>query len=161
MKPQFLPLVCLAAVTCALPFARAEGSNSCAKTLGSGQKLGKPFPDSEGWYGNESLAVILPREGLWWGMGPGHKYRDKLFWWSYGFKPGSEADLMVTGRRLDGASPPADISKASNAYAESLGGWAMLVAVEFPSAGCWEITGEYLGQKLSFVVEVPAERPSE
>jgi hypothetical protein len=32
----------------------------------------------------------------------------------------------------------------------------MLVAVEFPSSGCWEITGEYLGQKLGFVVEVSA-----
>jgi hypothetical protein len=34
----------------------------------------------------------------------------------------------------------------------------MLVAVEFPSAGCWEITGEYLGQKLSFVVEAASPR---
>ena len=35
----------------------------------------------------------------------------------------------------------------------------MLVAVELPVAGCWEITGEYLGQKLSFVVEVRADDP--
>ena len=32
--------------------------------------------------------------------------------------------------------------------------------VMFPSAGCWEITGRYLGQELRFVVEVPSETPS-
>jgi hypothetical protein len=30
----------------------------------------------------------------------------------------------------------------------------MLVAVEFPSIGCWEISGEYKGQRLSFIVDV-------
>jgi hypothetical protein len=34
------------------------------------------------------------------------------------------------------------------------GGWAMLVMVEFPAIGCWELTGEYKGQTLSFVVQV-------
>jgi hypothetical protein len=31
--------------------------------------------------------------------------------------------------------------------------WRMLVGVDFPDPGCWEITGEYLGQTLTFVVE--------
>jgi hypothetical protein len=105
--------------------------------------------------------VILRPDGAWWGLGPKHKYRDKLFWWSLGFKPGSESNLTVTGRRLDGDSPPADVSRATNAGAPSLGGWAMLVLVEFPSAGCWELTGRYLGQELTFVVEVPDEAPAD
>jgi hypothetical protein len=37
----------------------------------------------------------------------------------------------------------------------------MLVLVEFPSAGCWELTGRYLGQELTFVVEVPDEAPAD
>lgn len=90
-------------------------------------------------------------------MGPEHNYRDKLFWWSYGFTPGSESQLTVTGERLDGESLPASISQPASAHATSLGGWAMLVGVEFPSAGCWQITGQYLGQKLVFVVEVRPE----
>jgi hypothetical protein len=69
--------------------------------------------------------------------------------------PASE-NLVVRGRRLDRDAPPADISRTTNAHSPSLGGWTMLVAVEFPSPGCWEITGEYLGQKLSFVVSVPS-----
>lgn len=32
-------------------------------------------------------------------------------------------------------------------------GWLMLTGIDFPSTGCWEISGEYLGQSLTFVVE--------
>jgi hypothetical protein len=137
----------------ASPAGTAEISN-CPKTVPSADLLGKPFPSSDRWYGSETLAVILRPDGIWRGMGPKYSYRDKLFWWSFGFKPGSESNLKVTAKRLDGSSPPADISAATNAGGPSLGGWTMLVMVEFPSAGCWEITGEYLGQVLDFVVEV-------
>jgi hypothetical protein len=148
-----------AAAFAALPVAgslRAEEASTCLATLPSGVALGKPFPASESWYGSESLAVILPSGGIWTGMGAEHRYRDKLFWWSHGYRPGSESNMVVRGRRLDRDAPPADISRTTNAHSPSLGGWTMLVAVEFPSPGCWEITGEYLGQKLSFVVSVPS-----
>jgi hypothetical protein len=93
-------------------------------------------------------------------MGPKHNYRDKLFWWSFGFKPGMESQFEVTARSLDDPSAKADISPATNAHSPSLGGWTMLVGVEFPSAGCWEITGRYMGQALSFIVEVRADESS-
>jgi hypothetical protein len=32
----------------------------------------------------------------------------------------------------------------------------MLVMMEFPAAGCWEVTGKYHGNQLSFIVEVGA-----
>jgi hypothetical protein len=32
----------------------------------------------------------------------------------------------------------------------------MLVGVYFPTPGCWEVTGEYKGQKVSFVVWLEA-----
>jgi hypothetical protein len=91
--------------------------------------------------------------------GTEYNYRDKLFWWSFGFKPGSESNLKVSAASLDGYPAKASISPPTNAHAPSLGGWTMLVAVEFPAAGCWEITGEYLGQKLVFVVDVRADDP--
>jgi hypothetical protein len=122
MRPQLLALLLLAATGYSASRAQAQESDSCPRTLASGQEMGKPFPTSENWYGNESLAVILRPDGVWWSMGPEHRYRDKLFWWSYGFKPGSESNFKVTGRRLNGVSPPADVSKATNAYAKSLGG---------------------------------------
>jgi hypothetical protein len=139
------------------PPANAADANACLATIPSGATLGEPFPASENWYGSETLAVQLRPDGVWRGMGPANRYRDKLFWWSYGIRPGAETGLVVKGRRLDGDAPAADISRATNAHSPSLGGWTMLVAVEFPSSGCWEITGDYLGQKLAFVVNVPAE----
>ena len=111
---------------------------------------------SESWFGSDTLAVMLPPEGVWRGMGPEYHYRNKLFWWSAGFKPGSESNMKVTGRRLDGKSAPANVSTTSSACSPSLGGWAMLVAVEFPGPGYWENAGRYLGQELKFMVEIPA-----
>jgi hypothetical protein len=150
-------LLALAVVAAALPqISYAEKTGACIKTPPSGEILGKPFPRSENWYGSEALAVILPPDGIWRGMGAQYHYRNKLFWWSSGFEPGHESNLTVTGRRIDGDSPQANISRTTNAYAPSLGGWAMLVAAEFPGPGCWEITGRYLGQELKFTVAIPA-----
>lgn len=155
VRVALLTLLVLAAV---LPRnSSARDVASCPRTPPSGQILGKPFPQSESWYGSESLAVVLPPDGIWRGMGAAHHYRNKLFWWSSGFRAGDESKLKVTAKRVDASSPPAEVSRATNAHAASLGGWAMLVLVEFPSAGCWQITGEYLGQRLEFVVEVPRE----
>ncbi len=147
-------ILLFSAILFAQNVALAANDAVCPRTLGSSDLLGKPFPSSDRWYGSEALAVILRPDGIWGGLS------DKLFWWSQGFTPGLESNLKVTGKRLDAASPPANISDATNAKAESLGGWAMLVGVEFPSAGCWQITGSYLGQELSFVVEVHGRQPT-
>jgi hypothetical protein len=64
-----------------------------------------------------------------------------------------ESNLSVTLKELSGAPASAIVSRATNAHAESLGGWTMLTGIDFPAAGCWEITGRYLGQELKFVVE--------
>jgi len=157
--PWLWQMLFAAALVWASPAGTEENAN-CPKTVPSADLLGKPFPSSDHWYGSETLAVILRPDGIWRGMGPKHNFRDKMFWWSFGFKPGSESNLTVTARRLDSSSPPADISAATNAGAPSLGGWTMLVMVEFPAAGCWEISGDYLGQVLSFVVEVRADEPA-
>jgi hypothetical protein len=137
--------------------AAASESSDCLVTAPSGDFLGKPFPASDHWYGSESLAVILPKDGIWRGMGPRHNFRDKLFWWSLGFEPGLESNMEVTATSLDDPAAKADISRTTNAHAPSLGGWTMLVLVEFPSPGCWQITGRYSGQTLSFVVDVRAD----
>lgn len=140
--------------------AAADESGNCPKTMPSDDLLAAPFPSSDRWYGSEALAVMLPLEGIWRGLGPRHRFREKLFWWSSGFKPGLESNLQVSARKLDGTGSEGDISQPTNAHAPDLGGWTMLVMVEFPSPGCWEITGTYLGQTLSFVVEARADEPS-
>jgi hypothetical protein len=137
--------------------ACATDTGGCAWTRGANRPPSKSFPPAETWYGTEKLAVILPAHGKWRGLGSAHNYRDKLFLWSKGFEAGLEKNLTIKGVRLDGASPPAVISKPTNAHAESLGGWAMLVLVELPSAGCWQITGEYMGERITFVVQADHE----
>lgn len=140
--------------------AVAAESGACPTTVPSAALLGEPFPASDHWYGSETLAVILRPQGIWRGMGPGYNFRDKLFWWSLGFRPGLESNMEVSGRSLDNPALKADISRTTNAHAPSLGGWTMLVLVEFPAPGCWEITGRYFGQQLSFVVDVRADPSS-
>lgn len=140
--------------------AVAAESGACPTTVPAAALLGEPFPSSDHWYGSETLAVILRPEGIWRGMGPGYNFRDKLFWWSLGFKPGLESNMEVSSRSLDNPELKADFSRTTNAHAPSLGGWTMLVLVEFPTPGCWEITGRYFGQQLSFVVEVRADPSS-
>jgi hypothetical protein len=38
--------------------------------------------------------------------------------------------------------------------AQFAGEWWMLTMVDFPAAGCWEITGSYGGHSLAFVASV-------
>lgn len=47
---------------------------------------------------------------------------------------------------------------ATNAIIDSERG-AMLTGVHVPTPGCWEITGDYEGDKLSFVVWVEQPKP--
>jgi hypothetical protein len=130
----------------------ATAEVACPRTVGS-KSLGPPFPDSTNWYGSESFAVQLSPDGTWPTTAPGARIAVKLFWWSAGFKPGMESNLVVTLKQLNGGAANAVVSRATNAHAESLGGWTMLTGIDFPDVGCWEITGRYLGQELKFVVE--------
>jgi hypothetical protein len=108
---------------------------------------------SPNWYGSDALAALLPPDGIWPTTAPGAVLAVKLFWRSANIRPGAETNLQVTLKELTGAPVTARVSRATNANAESLGGWAMLTGIDFPKAGCFEITGKYLGQELKFVVE--------
>jgi hypothetical protein len=138
--------------------APAAPSATCPVTLAVTRPFAEPSPSSASrfWYGSEALAVLLKTGGAWRGMGSKRRYRDKLFWWRDGYDGRTEPlpELTVIGRRLDGDAPPAEMSRATNAHHPAFGGWTMLVCVEFPTSGCWEVTGEYRGARLSFVVQV-------
>ena len=155
MKSEIVSLLVFAAVVGSFS-TTAEAA--CPRTVGF-KSLGPPFPDSSHWYGSESFAVQLSPDGTWPTTAPGARIAVKLFWWSAGFRPGMESNLVVTLKELNGAAANAVVSRATNAHAESLGGWTMLTGIDFPDAGCWEITGRYLGQELTFVVETVQSTP--
>jgi hypothetical protein len=111
------------------------------------------------WYGTEALWTTLPISGAWNGLHPYSSetkgYRQKVFWWRQGYNAKTEQKpkLIVTGRRLDGDAPSFAVSDATNAYAPDIGS-AMLVGIDIPTHGCWEITGHYSGHTLTFIVSV-------
>ncbi len=153
MKYVFVVLLALFLTGPTSAGASAEADRACPVSVPSDRLLGAPFPKSDRWYGSEALAVQLPYPGFWPMTREGHLIAVKLFWWTAAFHNGKPSDLKVTVENLDGRTNDVVISRATTAYATDLGGWTFLTGVDFPSAGCWEITGEYLGQALTFVVQ--------
>ena len=97
------------------------------------------------WFGTAALWTMLRPSDRADGR------NQKLFWWSADFDATREPEpaISVTGRRLDGSGSFKIGSPGTNATADF--GTAMLVGVEFPSGGCWQITGHYRGVDLSYV----------
>lgn len=140
-------------------------SKATAEACPVTQSPGSPFippepwpPEPPGevqfWYGQDGLWTALPQDGSWRQLA----LDEKFWWWSEEFDVSEDdtPDLTVTAERLDGDAPVFRTDEATNGFHESFN-WAMLVGVELPSPGCWEFTGEYKGQHLSFVLWVPAE----
>lgn len=117
-----------------------------------------PPSKSEFWYGTEALWTAVPKDGTWAGLPHNLEgYTQKVFWWreGYNWRAEPQPELTVTGQRLDAPAPPPEVSRATNAFHPSFGS-AMLVGMELPAPGCWEITGRYGDHELSFVVWIGA-----
>jgi hypothetical protein len=109
------------------------------------------------WYGNAHLWTMLDKRGERWHDLPvdADGYGQKTFWWSADWPVWDELEpaIRVTGRRLDGNAPPLTaFFPGTNASADF--GTAMLVGVDVPTAGCWELTARYRAASLSVVVWV-------
>jgi len=108
------------------------------------------------WYGSSSLWTAIPTDAVWYSLPHNPEgYTQKIFWWSdlFSLKDELEPTLMVFGESLDAKAPPLKVSRATNASAKDIGD-AMLVGVDFPTLGCWKITGQYKKTGLDFVVWV-------
>jgi hypothetical protein len=143
------------------PFAALA---DCMVTLPSSSPVDVPGMKSDGkyaaWYGSEALAVLLPAQGRWKGMGPERNYRDKFWIWRRGYNAMGEGRpaLTLTGVKLhDGETTERlKIDNATNAFGN---GWhSMLTMLEFPDAGCWQVTVSYvyigITHELTFVIDV-------
>ncbi len=150
------------AISLAIPTHTA--SASCPITKPPAQLFVPPAPYSPKptfggfWYGTEKLWTDLREEGTWYALPyDGNGYSQKIVWWREGYVGTSELQpaLKITGKQLDGDKTFA-VEGATNAQSSDFGGngWAIMSGVKIPSLGCWEITGEYHGTKLSFVVQV-------
>ena len=112
------------------------------------------------WYGTSQLWTILGDKGKWSGL-PHYTpadptFRQKLFWWHQGYDWDAEPRprLVITGRRLDGPAPPLMSDPATGGYREEDWKSFMVVGINLPTLGCWEIKGRYENAELTFVVWV-------
>jgi len=104
-------------------------------------------PDSgRSWFGTDRLWVALPEDGTWRG------YRQKMQWWRLGYDYHTEPEpkLKITGKRLDAPAPPL-MAKIDNVAGPIP---SIMAGLDFPALGCWEITGHYESDELTFVVWV-------
>lgn len=98
---------------------------------------------------------MLGVDGTWSGLPRDVAgYGQKVFWLSINYDINAEPspNLMVTGRRLDASGSAMATTGATNAMTDF--GPAMLIGIDIPTPGCWQITGSYKGHDISFVVWV-------
>lgn len=79
----------------------------------------------------------------------------KLYWWSESYEAGTPQPFVVSGYKLHGKPGAIRITAPTNATHTEDGGppHAMLVGLDIQEGGCWKITGEFMGETLSIVVE--------
>jgi hypothetical protein len=122
----------------------------------------RPYPAKSSvgqfWFGTYKLWTVLPVTGVW---RLGHysfsdpTFRQKVSFWRQGYDPQAEPrpNLTVSGRRIDASAGPLQTDGKGN------GSWTkddqfIMTGINFPTAGCWEITGRYENDELAFVVWV-------
>jgi len=102
---------------------------------------------------------MLDPEGEVWARLPVDDgvFGQKWIWWSDASSGAAESmpPITVTGRQLDGsASLEAKAGAPGNTgFREDIGSF-MMVGIEIPAAGCWELTARYGDAELSYVVMV-------
>lgn len=163
----------LLALLCGVAFSAASFSQTsdsqkpdsvpdrCPVTEPSGKPLVPPYPypptpyPGGSWYGTDRLWIVGP-PAVWKGLP--HEtptdptFTQKMQWWRQGYNPRIEPipKLKVTGRRLDAPAPPLIVEVSNTAGPRP----SMMVGMNIPTLGCWEITGHYEDDELTFVVWV-------
>lgn len=154
----------VAPATRASPILSGPSRASCAATTPANRPFVPPAPyppqapgEGTAWYGTDALWTVLDTDGTWRALPHDDEgYRQKVFLWRPGYDGRVEQwpEVMVAGQRLDADAPPLFAEPATNAYRRDFGGWAMLVGVEVPTPGCWQLTATYRGASVTFIVRV-------
>ena len=111
------------------------------------------------FFGTEGLGTTLPADGTWRGPVPSNPgdfvYDNKLAWFrTHAAFSEKDGPLTATGKRLDGPGP----SFVETYYGRALNaqdGNAMVVGgISIPVFGCWEVSGHYKDQDVTFTIWV-------
>ena len=165
---RLLPFFCLlllSAVSVGQNYPRIPVVPSSCRVTKSDQPFVPPAPHpakpsfGQFWFGTDRLWTALPVTGTWSGL-PHYTptdptYRQKLAFWRQGYDPHTEPrpDFTVTGRRIDGPAGPLQSDGKGD------GSWTkddqfIMTGINFPALGCWQITGRYESDELTFVIWV-------
>jgi hypothetical protein len=136
--------------------------DSCPVTLSRPETRFTPPPPSRAfepdaamfWYGSDALFTHLYSDGRWRGITAPTGTRNKSFWYRKDAQWRHEQpyQLKVTAKRIDSDGPMITFPRVTNAIMGKE--IAMLLMVELPQRGCWQVTGNYKSDSLSFVVWV-------
>ena len=152
----------LVLLTIFIALSTSVAAFDCPKTIGVNTAFLDPWPRARTWHGSELLATVLPDDGILPTTAPGHRIAFKLFWYSSEFTAADETRLRDNNymgftariRRLDPGPDDAVLSGPNWAGQGNLGdNWTLLYGIDFKRPGCWEITGSFQDQSLTFVVQ--------
>jgi len=127
---------------------------------------GEDAPKDFFWIGTEKLWTEVAEKMVWEWIphSPGHEQdlTAKISWYREGYSWSREPvpKIKVTGKRIDGPAPPLMLPQgpATHIILDDYHG-SILTGVYVPAPGCWKITGDYEGDKLSFNVWVVPVKP--
>lgn len=162
VSPTVQPAQPSQASAIASPIVSATGGQACAVTRPipifvppSPFLASPPAYYQSDWFGSAALWTMINHDGeIWKQSSLPHNpegLTQKIFWWSANWPARVELEpaITVVGTRLDGPGV-FTYSPGTNASADF--GTAMLVGIDFPSPGCWQLTGRYRDALLSYVV---------
>jgi hypothetical protein len=120
-----------------------------------------PYPEKETgrfWLGTKALWTSLSEDGIWSGIVSPSGTRNKFWWWREGWRfdtdfRANEPGLIINARRIDGDASEVRAPRVTNAFEGKSS--AMLLMLEIPTCGCWQITANYRSEYVSMVVWVP------
>lgn len=146
----------------ASPSGSATGGEACAVTRPipifvppSPFMASPPAYYQSDWFGSAALWTMINHDGEIWKQSSLPHNPDgltqKTFWWSADWPARAEPEpaITVVGTRLDG---PGTFTYSPGTNASADFGTAMLLGIDFPSPGCWQLTGRYRVAVLSYVV---------
>ena len=110
--------------------------------------------DTAFWFGSDALYVQLASDGRWRGITSPSGTRNKSFWFRKNpeWREEFPYQFKATARRLDIDGPMIAFPNVHNAMMGKE--VAMLFMLELPERGCWQVTGNYKSDSLSWVTWV-------
>ncbi len=115
----------------------------------TGPNAGLPFRAGPGefLYGNGALVVALPNDGTIHASDPSRGLPGSV---KFGWDRIARGDLVVATRRLDAVTVP-QAADVPGGYGDT---GFQVSGLNFPSPGCWQVSGTVGGKRLTFVVNV-------